>query len=189
MAKPLQQWGIFSEALSIDECMVPYYGHYSCKIMDDDIFMYAMQTYAGKETDRKNEPHGLRVVKHMVSHLNEPNKYHVYFDNFITSHYLMKEMARRGIKATCTVRNAEDISNTHVMENSCGKTCRCSRAKHHTAVASYVIRCSMQTSIYVDVMDKMLSSYRPKNCLHARCSHMRTQILELYLFISDRFMT
>ncbi|KRX42989.1 hypothetical protein T05_1958 [Trichinella murrelli] len=87
--------------------------------MDDDIFKYAMQTYAGKETDRKNEPHGLRVVKHMVSHLNEPNKYHVYFDNFFTSHYLMKEMARRGIKATCTVRNAEDISNTHVMENVC----------------------------------------------------------------------
>ncbi|KRZ50852.1 PiggyBac transposable element-derived protein 3 [Trichinella nativa] len=68
MEKPLQQWGIFSEALSIDECMVPYYGHYSCKmfIKGKPIrfgFKYAMQTYAGKETDRENEPHGLRVVK------------------------------------------------------------------------------------------------------------------------------
>ncbi|XP_003369715.1 piggyBac transposable element-derived protein 3 [Trichinella spiralis] len=111
MGKPLQQWGIFSEALSIDECMVPYYGK-------GKPIRFGFK-YAGKESDRKNEPLGLGVVKHMVSHLNEPNKYHVYFDNFFTSHYLMKEVTQRGIKATCTVRNAEDISNTHVMENVC----------------------------------------------------------------------
>ncbi|KRX17368.1 PiggyBac transposable element-derived protein 3 [Trichinella nelsoni] len=131
MGKPLQQWGIFSEALSIDEYMVPYYGRYSCKMFIKGkpirfgfkVWMMTSSStrcrHAGKETDRKNEPLGLRVVKHMVSHLNERNKYHVYFDNFFISHYLMKELAQRGIKATYRVRNAEDISNTHVMENVC----------------------------------------------------------------------
>ncbi|KRY45195.1 PiggyBac transposable element-derived protein 3 [Trichinella britovi] len=32
MGKRLRQWGIFNEALSIGECMVPYYGHHSCKM-------------------------------------------------------------------------------------------------------------------------------------------------------------
>ncbi|KRZ65160.1 PiggyBac transposable element-derived protein 3, partial [Trichinella papuae] len=131
MEKRLRQWGIFSKALSIDECMVPYYGHHSCKMFikgkpirfgfkiwmltSSSGYPYAMQIYAGKETVRKNEPLGLRVVKHMVSHLNEPNKYHVYFDNFFTSPQLMKELTQRGIKATGTVRNAR-IRNCPLMK-------------------------------------------------------------------------
>ncbi|KRZ83761.1 PiggyBac transposable element-derived protein 3 [Trichinella sp. T8] len=119
MGKRLRQWGIFNEALSIDECMVPYYGHYSCKMFikgkpirfgfkvwmmtSSSGYPYAMQIYAGKESDKKNKPLGLRVVKHMVSYLNEHNKYHVYFDNFFTSHHLIKELTQRGIKAMGTI--------------------------------------------------------------------------------------
>ncbi|KRX87522.1 PiggyBac transposable element-derived protein 3 [Trichinella pseudospiralis] len=32
MEKRLRQWGFFSQALSIDECMVPYYGHRGWKM-------------------------------------------------------------------------------------------------------------------------------------------------------------
>ncbi|XP_003377533.1 piggyBac transposable element-derived protein 3 [Trichinella spiralis] len=130
MGKRLRQWGIFSEALSIDQCMVPYHGNRSCKMFikgkeirfgfkvwtmaSSSGYPYAMQIYAGKERDRYKEPLGFSVVKEMVSHLSEPNKYHVYFDNFFTSPHLMKELTQKGIKATGTIRDAR-IRNCPLM--------------------------------------------------------------------------
>ncbi|KAL3256118.1 hypothetical protein MRX96_046633 [Rhipicephalus microplus] len=32
ISKCLRQFGVFNESLSIDESMVPYYGHHSCKM-------------------------------------------------------------------------------------------------------------------------------------------------------------
>ncbi|KRX76103.1 PiggyBac transposable element-derived protein 3 [Trichinella sp. T6] len=219
MGKRLRQWGIFIEALSIDECMVPYYGHYSCKMFikgkpirfgfkewmmtSSSGYPYAMQIYAGKESDKKNEQLGLRVVKHMVSYLNEHNKYHVYFDNFFISHHLIKELTQRGIKATGTIRNAR-IRNCPLMkpevimkkcrgyfEHACDgemyvcrwndnaavtiasnyhthfpvKTVkRYSKAekKHVDITEPNIIRQYNKYMGGVDVMDKVLSSYRPK---------------------------
>ncbi|KRY09120.1 PiggyBac transposable element-derived protein 3 [Trichinella patagoniensis] len=120
-------------------------------------YLYAMQIYAGKESDKKNEPLGLRVVKHMVSYLNEHNKYHVYFDNFFTLHHLFKELTQRGIKATGTIRNAR-ISNCPLMKPEIFESWK----KHVDITEPNIIRQYNKYMGGVDVMDKVLSSYRPK---------------------------
>ncbi|KRX62646.1 PiggyBac transposable element-derived protein 3 [Trichinella sp. T9] len=219
MGKRLRQWGIFSEALSIDQCMVPYCGNRSCKMFikgkeirfgfkvwtmaSSSGYPYAMQIYAGNERDRNKEPLGFSVVKEMVSHLSEPNKYHVYFDSFFTSPHLMKELTQKGIKATgairdTRIRNCPLMSPEVITEKSRGyfdHTCdgdmyvcrwndnvtvtiasnyhthfpvgsvkRYSRAekKHVNITQPNIIRQYNQCVNGVSVMDKMLSSYRPK---------------------------
>ncbi|KAL1462065.1 hypothetical protein MTO96_027318 [Rhipicephalus appendiculatus] len=110
----LRQFGVFHKSLSIDESMVPYYSHHSCKIFihgkpiqvgykswmmcSSNGYPYAMEIYCGRnEKDDKNAL-GLRVVSNMVSVLQIPEKHEVYFDNFCTSHGLLTNWLTRGFE-------------------------------------------------------------------------------------------
>ena len=121
LLKQLQQFGVFTHDLSIDESMVPYYGHHSAKMyikgkpirFGFKIWMmcsasgypYNMQLYSGKVHDKPAQPLGSRVVKDMLSVVKEPSKHSVFFDNFFTSVQLLEELAEDGVRATGTVRD------------------------------------------------------------------------------------
>ncbi|KAJ8896026.1 hypothetical protein PR048_001367 [Dryococelus australis] len=87
--KNLQQFGIFHKDLSIDESMVPYYGHHSCKMFirgkpirfsykvwllcsnNGYPFTYNMEIYGGKSASH-NELLGSRVVNNLLSVVENP---------------------------------------------------------------------------------------------------------------------
>jgi DNA excision repair protein ERCC-6 len=114
------QFGIFHETLSIDESMVPYYGHHSCKMFirskpirfgykiwmlcSSGGYPYNMQIYSGKDSD-ENGPLGHRVINKMTEVIEKPSNHEIFFDNFFTSHDLLKDLKDKGIRATGTVRD------------------------------------------------------------------------------------
>ncbi|KAL3214780.1 hypothetical protein MRX96_034681 [Rhipicephalus microplus] len=112
VSKCFRQFGVFKERLSIDESMVPYYGHHSCKIFirgkpfrfgykiwmmcSSKGYPYAMEIYCEKNEKDDKTPLGTRVVSDMVSVLEAPEHHEVYFDNFFTSHGLLTKLADKG---------------------------------------------------------------------------------------------
>ncbi|KAH7977007.1 hypothetical protein HPB52_022817 [Rhipicephalus sanguineus] len=121
ISKCFRQFRVFNESLSIDESMVPYYGHHSCKMFirgkpirfgykiwmmcSTNGYPYAMEIYCGRNEKDDKTPLGIRVVSNMVSVLEAPEQHEVYFDNFFTSHGLLTKLADQGIRATGTVRD------------------------------------------------------------------------------------
>ncbi|KAL3210899.1 hypothetical protein MRX96_008552 [Rhipicephalus microplus] len=119
ISKCFRQFGVFNKSLSIDESMVPYYGHHSCKMFirgkhirfGYKIWMMcssngiAMELYCGRKEKEDKTPLGIRVVSNMASVLEAPEQHEVYFDNFFTSHGLLTKLADQGIQATGTVRD------------------------------------------------------------------------------------
>ncbi|XP_029459182.1 piggyBac transposable element-derived protein 3-like [Rhinatrema bivittatum] len=127
-AQFLKIGGVFSESLSIDESMVPYYGHHSCKMFirgkpirfgykiwmmcSPDGFPFSMQIYTGAKyqpeesgTDKTEKvPLGTRVISDLISVIQEPRNHCLFFDNFFTSHNLMVELKEKGFRAIGTVR-------------------------------------------------------------------------------------
>ncbi|XP_035212385.1 piggyBac transposable element-derived protein 3-like [Stegodyphus dumicola] len=120
-----QQFGGFSESLSIDEQMVRYYGHHYLKqfIRGKSVrfgfkqwticcsqtgYCYQTQVYEGKSKklgdDESISGLGTSVVLQMVSILQTPNAHKVYFDNFFTGFSLMKHLQDIDVRATGTVR-------------------------------------------------------------------------------------
>ncbi|XP_035210427.1 piggyBac transposable element-derived protein 3-like [Stegodyphus dumicola] len=120
-----QQFGVFSESLSIDEQMVRYYGHHYLKqfirgkpvrfgfkqwaiCCSQTGYCYQTQVYEGKskklEDDESISGLGTYVVLQMVSILQTPNAHKVYFDNFFTGFSLMKNLQDIEVRATETVR-------------------------------------------------------------------------------------
>ncbi|KRY45105.1 PiggyBac transposable element-derived protein 3 [Trichinella britovi] len=83
-----RQFGIFHEQLSIDEGMLPYYGHHSCKMFirgkpirfgykiwtmsSANGYPYALKIYAGRDERKKNEPLGMKVIEEIISVLERP---------------------------------------------------------------------------------------------------------------------
>ncbi|KAL3201142.1 hypothetical protein MRX96_043098 [Rhipicephalus microplus] len=106
------QSGVFNESLSIDESMVPYYDHHSCKLFicgkpirfgykiwmmcSSNGYPYAMEIYFGRNKKDDKTRLGIRVVSNMVSVLEAPEHHEVYFDNFFTSHGLLTKLADQG---------------------------------------------------------------------------------------------
>ncbi|KAL3187232.1 hypothetical protein MRX96_025544 [Rhipicephalus microplus] len=121
ISKCFRQFGLFNESLSIDESIVPYYDHHSCKMFIcgkpirfglkiwmmcfSNGYPYAMEVYFGMNEKDDKTPLGIRVVSNMVSVLEAPEHHEVYFDNFFTSHGLLTKLAAQGIRATETVRD------------------------------------------------------------------------------------
>lgn len=120
-----QQFGIFTQCLSIDEQMVPYYGRHSSKMFirgkpirfgfklwvlaSDDGYPYNVMVYCGKNRAAEgdeNEGYGLgrRVVMSLLKCVNTPTCHEVFFDNFFTSYDLLVALRDISIKATGTVR-------------------------------------------------------------------------------------
>ncbi|KAL1245631.1 PiggyBac transposable element-derived protein [Trichinella spiralis] len=117
-----RQFGIFHEQLSIDEGMVPYYGHHSCKMFirskpvrfgykiwtmsSANGYPYALKIYAGKDERKKSEPLGMKVIEEMISVLERPVKHELYFNNFFASYDLLEKLSDKMIRATGTIRNS-----------------------------------------------------------------------------------
>lgn len=122
--KNLQQFGIFSKYLSIDEEMVPYFGHHSAKMFmrskpvrfgyklwvmaSDSGYPYHVQVYCGKNKSGADQMEqfglGHRVVTSLLAIVDDPLKHEVFFDNFFTSYDLLAYLQKENIKATGTVR-------------------------------------------------------------------------------------
>ncbi|GFQ89336.1 piggyBac transposable element-derived protein 2 [Trichonephila clavata] len=77
LEKHFQQFGIFHSILSIDETMVPYYGHHSAKMF----------------------------IKGKPISVENPDKHEIFFDNFSPSHKLLTELSEKNFKATGTIRD------------------------------------------------------------------------------------
>ena len=121
----LQQHGVFSQYLSIDEQMVPYFGRHSAKMFirskpirfgyklwvlaSDSGYPYKFDVYCGKSSDDTHntaKEHGLgfRVVTSLLSVVSSPECHEVFFDNFFTSYDLLAHLQTMKIKASRTVR-------------------------------------------------------------------------------------
>ncbi|KAL3203434.1 hypothetical protein MRX96_011971 [Rhipicephalus microplus] len=112
ISKCFRQFGVFNESLSIDESMVPYYEHHSCKMFicgkpirfgyniwmmcSSNGYPYAMEIYFGRNEKDDKTPLGIRVFSNIVSVLGAPEHHEVYFDNFFTSHGLLTKLADQG---------------------------------------------------------------------------------------------
>lgn len=124
----LKKFGIFHADLSIDESMVPYYGHHSSKMFirgkpvrvgykvwtltSSDGFPYALTIYQGMKgktaVGTPKTPLGTRVVTELlaaVTEMSTSSKHTVYFDNYFTSYDLLCELHQQGFKATGTIRS------------------------------------------------------------------------------------
>lgn len=122
LIKKFLQWGVFHEHLSVDESMVKYYGRHPAKqfirgkpvrfgyknwmIASADGYCYAFDIYCGKSAvGTSNEPLGSKVVKGLLEKVTVvPHEHIVYFDNFFTSHALLRDLREAGYRATGTVR-------------------------------------------------------------------------------------
>ena len=72
-----------------------------------DGYPYHPRIYKGKETTQQALPLRNRVVNTMTDVIKISShvaKHELYFDNFFTSHQLMKSLASESIRATGTVR-------------------------------------------------------------------------------------
>lgn len=118
--KNLLQFGIFHDQLSVDESMVPYYGHHGAKMFirgkpirfgfklwmlcGVDGYPYQAAIYSGK-TDR---PEGVGLGEHVVlsfaNLIPDTSCHKLFFDNFFSSHDLLVRLKNMGLRATGTVR-------------------------------------------------------------------------------------
>lgn len=115
------QHGVFTSHLSIDEQMIPYFGKHSCKMFmkgkpvrfgfkvwclcSSDGYLYQFDIYTGKSQEKSmNLGLGGDIVTKLLSVVEVPANYVVYFDNFFTSHSLLSKLGKLGFNATGTVR-------------------------------------------------------------------------------------
>ncbi|XP_054720650.1 piggyBac transposable element-derived protein 3-like [Uloborus diversus] len=119
--KKLQQFGAFSENLSVDEEMIPYTGHHSAKmhmwgkpikfgyklwvLATAEGYPLNLQVYVGKNIAKKDSrPLGTRVVLDLIHCIENPQKHAIYMDIFFTSIELLEEIKNREFRATRTIR-------------------------------------------------------------------------------------
>ena len=123
--KSFTQFGIFHQKLSIDESMVPYYGHHRAKMFirgkpirfgykiwmlcSADGYPYQASIYCEKDESRPaNTTLGEHVVLSLIKVVEEPASHEVYFGNFFTSHKLLTTLKSQGMRATGTVREGRE---------------------------------------------------------------------------------
>lgn len=118
-----QQWGVFHEHLSIDEAMVKFFGRHSSKqyikgkpvrfgyknwmLCSSTGYCYAFDTYCGAKNNTNGVadlPLGSRVVLDLLECVAVPSDHIIFFDNYFSSHGLLKSLKERGQRATGTVR-------------------------------------------------------------------------------------
>ena len=119
MQRNFLRFGVFSEHLSIDEQMVPYYGHFSTKMymqnkpvkFDMKIWFlasaqgypFSFNVHTGKDMS-SSEPLGQRVVNKLTAVLENYSNYAIFFDNFFSSTAFCRDLARKGLRCTGTIR-------------------------------------------------------------------------------------
>ncbi|KRX27638.1 PiggyBac transposable element-derived protein 3 [Trichinella nelsoni] len=94
-------FGVYQEKLSIDESMVPYYGHHSSKM-----FIRGKPIRFGQKiwsmTSTSGYPFKLELYSGVAEKTPEPL---VYFDNFFASKELLTTLGEMKLRATGTLRN------------------------------------------------------------------------------------
>ena len=112
----LQQLGVFAKDLAIDEQMVPYFGRHSAKMFicgklirfgdknwvlaSSDGYPYKFETYTGAyDTKDSSKPLGPQVESALLSIVENPACHCVYFDNFFTSYYLLRDLHKKNFRA------------------------------------------------------------------------------------------
>ena len=117
----LMQFGIFDQRLSIDESVVPYYGHHGAKMFirgkpirfgykiwmltSQDGYPYQADIYCGKSSSRPpGVPLGEHVVMEFAELIADKSCHELYFDNFFSSYSLISKLRQMNLKATGTVR-------------------------------------------------------------------------------------
>ncbi|XP_015907361.3 piggyBac transposable element-derived protein 3-like [Parasteatoda tepidariorum] len=122
----IQQFGVFSEHLSIDERLVRYFGKHGCKmymkgkpvkfgyklwiLASFDGYPFHIIPYQGAkkdiESDLKKAKKSLfqMVVENLLSIVETPALYKIYMDNFFTSYDLFVSLKSKNFFATGTVR-------------------------------------------------------------------------------------
>ena len=125
--RTLMKFGCWEESLSVDEEMVPYYGHHSCKmamrqkpirfgyklwvLATSSGYPCQFEIYQGKNvTPEKVEagaPKGLGagVVLRLLKCLPDATCHRVTFDNFFTSADLVRYLGGKGVRCTGTARD------------------------------------------------------------------------------------
>lgn len=110
------------QKMSIDESMIPYYGHHSCKqfirgkpirfgfkmwcLNTSGGYLLQCELYQGAGTVSVDKEVGMTgsVVLDLISELPADRPYLLYFDNLFTSLKLIDHLTKKGIGATGTVR-------------------------------------------------------------------------------------
>ena len=123
--KSLLQFGVFAEALSVDEQMLPYFGKHSAKMFirnkpikfgykywalcSKDGYPFQLDIYCGKTPAQSPSEGflGTQVVRKLLneSGIEHPHQHTVTFDNFFTSVELLTELQGMGYRATGTLRS------------------------------------------------------------------------------------
>lgn len=120
-ANYMKHWPV-SQNLSVDESMIPYYGHHGCKQhihgkpirfgfkiwslnSSTDGYCCQFDPYQGAGSGIRMQQLGLggSVVVDLVSKL-PVNHYHIYADNFFSSLSLVDHLSKSGIGYTGTIR-------------------------------------------------------------------------------------
>ena len=96
----MSEAGFSQKILSIDEEMVPYYNHHSCKmfmkgkaiqfgykiwmVCSPDGYPFSMEIYTGTEDDKSKskKPLGTRAVESLIECVTQPKIYSLFFNNF-----------------------------------------------------------------------------------------------------------
>jgi hypothetical protein len=119
--KNFSQFGVFTDCISIDESMIPYFGKFGIKMFirgkpirfgykvwclcSTQGYLFSFDVYTGKsQTPNQQGPLGPFVVKKLLSIISDPTGYKVYFDNFFTSPQLLSDLRKSGFRATGTIR-------------------------------------------------------------------------------------
>jgi DNA excision repair protein ERCC-6 len=116
------QWGYFHQDLSIDESMVKYFGNHGSKqfirgkpirfgfknwmLASSTGYCYNFDVYSGRTEDKNKTtlPLGSKVVLQLTEKIDNPAEHALYFDNFFSSHSLLKTLREKNFRATGTVR-------------------------------------------------------------------------------------
>lgn len=115
------QFGVFSDKLSIDEEMVPFFGRHSAKMFmrnkpvrfgfklwclcSEDGYLFRFMPYGGAGSNITSDLGlGGTVVIDLLDCISDPQLYSVYFDNFFSSYNLFCSLQQKGFSSTGTVR-------------------------------------------------------------------------------------
>ncbi|KRZ96417.1 Solute carrier family 2, facilitated glucose transporter member 3 [Trichinella sp. T8] len=134
--KQLLHFGVIQEKLSIDESMVPYYGHPSSKMFirvktirfgqkiwamtSTSGYPFKLELYSGV-AEKTREPLGTKVIKRMISALPDPKKHQVYFHNFFASKELLTTLGEMKHRSNRYSSNYKNKSNSADGKNKVAK--------------------------------------------------------------------
>ncbi|KAK9745451.1 Transposase IS4 [Popillia japonica] len=118
-AIPTIQFAIFSDNLSIDEEMVPYFGKHSAKMFlkgkpvrfryrlwclcSSNGYLYQFIPYDGARSEKSELGFGADVVLEFLKVIENIRNHRMFFDNFFSSYNLLSTLQEKGVFATGTV--------------------------------------------------------------------------------------